>query len=138
MERLDNCEEAILEILEVTGNALHDLEVNVDLNWTESAAWIIAQGKRIDSVMVIEDMGEVEKKIDSLRRFKKLLEILRSNVMSWSYTDLDSIEKVIEIIGERGMEKNISHEFVKDLSLWIERKKCQGAFEGLRWDEFDW
>ena len=138
MERLDNCEKGILKLLRVTGDALDDLAVNVDLNWTQSESWIIAQGKCIDSVMVIEDMGEVEKKIDSLRRLRKLLEILRGNVMSWGYTDLDSIEKVIEIIGEEWKEKNISHEFVKDLSLWIERKKCQGAFEGLRWDEFDW
>ena len=138
MERLDSCEEAILKILEAAGDALHDLEVNVDLNSSESESWIIDQGKLIDSVTVIEHMGEVEKKIDTLRRFKKFLEILRSNVASWSYTDLDSIEKVIEIIGEGWKEKNISHEFVKDLSLWIERKKCQGAFEGLRWDEFDW
>ena len=97
---------------------------------------VIDQANSLTVLLLSSIWAKLKKLI--LRQFKKFLEILRSNVVSWSYTDLDSIEKVIEIIGEGWKEKNISHEFVKDLSLWIERKKCQGAFEGLRWDEFDW
>ena len=134
---IDSREFEIAELLEKVGKE-HDrirsiIEIDYMQNEPERFEHILCY-EGIRDWKAIEHMGEMEALEKRWEYLKELLDDFEGDILSWGYTNLDSVKKVIEITDHHVTNKSITDEFMVSLSLWVDKAAQLGEFRGIEWD----
>ena len=82
----------------------------------------------------INHMGEMEALEKRWKFLKRLLGDFEGDILSWGYTNLDSVKRVIEITDFYVTHKIVTDEFLISLTAWVDKELQTGDFWGIEWD----
>ena len=82
----------------------------------------------------ISHMGEMEALEKRWKFLKRLLGDFEGDILSWGYTNLDSVKRVIEITDFYVTHKIVTDEFLISLTAWVDKELQTGDFWGIEWD----
>ena len=134
---IDSRELEITELLRKVGKEHDRIRTLIELDYMQN------ESKRFEHILcyegirdwkAIEHMGEMEALEKRWEYLKILLGDFEGDILSWGYTNLDSVKKVIEITDHHVTNKSITDRFMVSLTFWIDKEEQLGEFRGIEWD----
>ena len=136
---IDSREREITELLGKVGKELNRIRTIIELDYMQNEPekfqhLLCYEEIREEDWEAINHMGEVEALEKRWEFLKELLEDFEGDILSWGYTNLDSVKKVIEITDHHVTNKSITDGFIVALTAWVDKELQTGDFLGIEWD----